>query len=114
MKIAWKIYFWILCVLVLLTLVSIGQWTLVDYGWLIALIVIMPSVYGYAFQKHFGQSKLWRALVLVSVVYYVVYTFYLDPSYGGLPSRSVGDYLTTFLIPLPGFIAAIRHNLSGK
>jgi len=114
MRLAWKIYFWLFSFLVVLTLFSIGQWKIVDYGWLTALVVIGVPLYGYTFQKKVGQGSRWQILVSLSALYYVVYTFYLDPKYGGLPSRTLSDYLVTILIPLFGYLAAIRYSMFSK
>lgn len=106
----WKIYFWALIVLILLSIVVEGAFNpglftnTFDVLNMLFMLVGLVGVYGYAYKKNVGSKGLWLIVLIVTLLYQLSYSFALDQWYGAAPASSVAEGLVTFVPLIPMYI----------
>lgn len=110
---AWKIYFWFLSVLLVISYAMIftGQpaiWDLID------VLISAPALLGffaYSFRKPLFNQKFWKCWFVIFIVWDVVYnliiTEYLGlaQQYEGSEESTITEMLIGYIIFLPEYIA---------
>jgi hypothetical protein len=106
----WKLYAWILTVLIILAVPAAGYTTnwhfhLVDFLNLFFMILGVIGAFGFAYKRKIATKQLWLVVLVISFVYQFTYSFMLDQKYGAVPATSTIDGLVTFVPLIPMFIA---------
>lgn len=92
-QLCWKIYFWILLIITILSIIGafilphfkISAYDVVSY---IELILMQIALYGYVFRKSIFNKTIWRVIFWLTAVDGVLFTLYLF-----VPSLNSNEFL---------------------
>lgn len=90
------------------------QWSVVDWSSNLALFLGFIAFYGLAYNKRIWTKALWQVITSILVMYWLIYTFYLDPRFGAYPPVTAGDYMATLFGGSVPILAAIVYTIKFK
>jgi len=109
----WKIYFWIMLVLLIVSIFLENSYGLV--GTVIGIVSMIISIistvgfYGYVYKKQFFSQSFWKIIFIISVIDVIVTTIY----YGLKDTSGQGEliFITifTFIVMYPLLLGLYRY-----
>lgn len=117
-NLGWKIYFFLILVLTILTYLWQGFdriWEVLD---LILFVVAMVGLFGFAWKKKFLSSLFWKIYFVIQLIWNIYYYYFLPMSEKtssvliGVPQFLSATFSLIFFIPL--FIALYLYGFSEK
>ncbi len=112
-----KVLFWFFATsyALLLAVTSLTiQWSTVDWLGNAVLVIWFVAFYGLAYRKQIWSKNIWRAVIGISVIYWVIYTFYLDPRFGAYPPKTPDEFIVTLIGGVVPLIAAAVYTMQLK
>jgi hypothetical protein len=106
----WKIYFWVLAVLIVLSLLSgvimtpglfTNIYDLINLG---LMVIGLIGIFIYAFKRTHAFRVFWLVFLVVSLLYQLLYSFVLDQQYGAASAANILEGLYTFVPLIPMYI----------
>ena len=103
----WKIYFWILIIIGLLTYPFYGLSRMWEVGDLVVYAISVTGVYGFAWKRKIASDKFWKAFFLIHVSWNVYYSYFVslpqkvaEIDMGGMPHATMATINWIPFIPL--------------
>lgn len=109
----WKIYFWIMLVLLIVSMFLENEYGLVGtvIGIVSMIIAIINTVgfYGYVYKKQFFSQSFWKIIFIITVIDVIVTTIY----YGFKDASDQGELIfvtiLTFIVMYPLLLGLYRY-----
>ena len=108
-QVLWQIVFWLLTIIIAVIATANTSFHMVDVIDFALTLVAMAGLFGYAFRVPLLRRAFWRNIALAVIAYHYLYIFALDGPYGAMPAKTLSDYLTGALVPLPLYVGLLLY-----
>ncbi|RDU37883.1 hypothetical protein DRW41_08695 [Neobacillus piezotolerans] len=109
----WKIYFWIMVVLLIVSMFLKNEYGLA--GTVIHIVSLMINVintvglYGYVYKKQFYLQSFWKIIFIISVIDVIVTTLYYRFKEASSQEELIFGAIFTFIVLYPHLLGLYRY-----
>ncbi len=104
----WKVYFWVITILIIVGYASEGfssYWDIID---LPVLICAFVGLFSYAYKKKIFNKIFWKSFLPIYIIWDLTYNLVLSPGYSEEPTEII-YILIGFIIIVPLYIALYKY-----